>query len=69
MSVLDENGNTLALIAAIKKNFLVMKMLIEVGVDLEQKNNAGFSIGQIVNKMHNVTLGEAIAVNTTILLL
>ena len=63
LSVVDDRGHSLPMIAAINSQFMLMKLLIESGVDLEQTNHDGFTLPQLVNKCHNLTLGEAIAVS------
>ena len=67
LSVLDDRGNTLPMIAAINSSFMLLKLLVESGVDLEQTNNEGLTLSELINKHHNVTLGEGIAVRVDLL--
>jgi len=50
------------MIAAMKGKFMLLKLLIESGVDLEKKDADGQTLPQLINKYHHVTLGEGIAV-------
>ena len=50
------------MIAAIRGKFMLMKLLIESGVDIERTNKQGLTLPMLIKQYHNVTLGEAIAV-------